>query len=269
MQHKATHILPDTSDSANPQDVGPPRTGPHQIWVGPVGLPQPRPQPRPQPTPKPRASNEARAWLAVADVTPTGHRIGVFLANHARYATDGDRRRKVKAGDIFCYWPQAKIAADLGCSVRQVKRGVRSLRAAGVITVRQRVRPYGASYVWARPVPSGVPSGVPSHREPRTEPRIEPRTANTAAAGVLPAVPKGEQQSKGQQQQQRINGMLASCEISARVLQVDFDTADHRQRLLDGTLPLAAMQAFTDDLKAQRAVRTRRYMGGRGDANLH
>ena len=121
-----------------------------------------------------RASNEARAWLytAVDEFSPA-YRVGVFLANHARYATKADRQWKVKPGDIFTYWPQKKIAAELGCSVRTIKRGVRSLRQAGVITVRQRVRPYGASCVFVRPGPSGVPSGVPSHREPRTEPRKE------------------------------------------------------------------------------------------------
>ena len=73
-----------------------------------------------------RASNAARAALVVANVTPTGYRVGLFMANHARYATEADIRRNVVPGELFCYWPQAKIAADLGCSERQVRRGVRS-----------------------------------------------------------------------------------------------------------------------------------------------
>ena len=141
-----------------------------------------------------RASNEARAWLVVADVTPTGYRVGKFLASHARYATAADVRRHVVPGEIFCYWRQATIAAEMGCSERQVRRGVRSLREAGALDVRRRVRPCEASYVFhaskAREgsrgcdegatnggsdvlsdVRSGVLSGVRSHTEPRTEPR--------------------------------------------------------------------------------------------------
>ena len=137
-----------------------------------------------------RASNEARAWLAVANVTPTGYRVGVFMANHSRYARAADRRRNVAPGEIFTYWPQAKIAAELGCSERQVSRGVRSLREAGALTVRQRVRPCEASYVWSRSVGSdvgshvgsGVVSGVGSHTEPRTEPITEPSTEAAAAS---------------------------------------------------------------------------------------
>ena len=154
---------PDTIPEETPH---PENRSAQQLGLGPLGLAIPR------------ASNEARAALAVANVTPTGYRVGVFLANHARHATDADQRRKVSPGEIFCYWPQAKIADDLGCSVRQVKRGIRSLREAGVITVRQRVRPCEASYVWARPVPSGVtsgvPSDVPSHTEPRTNHKRTP-----------------------------------------------------------------------------------------------
>ena len=59
----------------------------------------------------------ARA-LVVADVTPTGYRVGKFLASHARYATAADVRRHVVPGEIFCYWRQAKIAAEIGCSER-------------------------------------------------------------------------------------------------------------------------------------------------------
>ena len=133
-----------------------------------------------------RASNEARAWLVVADVTPTGYSVGIFMAKHARYAKPSDIRRNVVPGEIFCYWPQAKIAAGLGCSERQVRRGVRSLREAGALEVRRRVRPCEASYVWVQPVRpesagvrsesagvlsgvrSDVLSGVRSHTEPRT-----------------------------------------------------------------------------------------------------
>ena len=118
-----------------------------------------------------RASNAARAALVVANVTPTGYRVGLFMANHARYATAADVRRNVSPGEIFTYWSQAKIAAEIGCSERQVRRGVRSMREAGALEVRRRVRPCEASYVWVQPVLSGVRSGVRSHTEPRTEPQ--------------------------------------------------------------------------------------------------
>ena len=41
-------------------------------------------------SPQTRASNAARAALAVANVTPTGYRVGKFMADHARYATEAD-----------------------------------------------------------------------------------------------------------------------------------------------------------------------------------
>ena len=135
-------------------------------------------------SPDSRASNEARAWLAVADVTPTGHRVGIIMARHVRYATVADLARKVTEGEVFTYWPQSKIAVALGCSQRQVRRGVNSLKAAG-LKVRQRDRPGVASYVF--PVRSGVLSGVRSgvrslkRNEPRTEPRTEPNTEAAAS----------------------------------------------------------------------------------------
>ena len=144
-----------------------------------------------------RASNEARAWLAVADVTPTGYRVGKFLAGQVRVATVADVRRKVTPGEVFCYWPLAKVADGLGISERQVKRGIRSLREAGVVEVRQRVRPCEASYVFRpvaaapvpsgvpSPVPSGVPSGVPSHTEPRTEPKKNHERSSATRARVV------------------------------------------------------------------------------------
>ena len=148
-----------------------------------------------------RASNAARAALVVADVTPTGYRVGVFIANKARFAKPSDIRRNVVEGEIFTYWPQAKIAAEIGCSDRQVRRGVRSLREAGVLEVRRRVRPCEASYVWVQPVRSdvrsdgegvlsgvrsGVLSGVLSHTEPRTEPRKNQERSSSRARVVCP-----------------------------------------------------------------------------------
>ena len=153
-------------------------------------------------SPDSRASNAARAALVEADVTPTGYRVGVFIANKARFAKPSDIRRNVAPGEIFTFWPQAKIAAELGCSERQVSRGVRSLRESGVLTVRRRVRPCEASYVWVQPVVSdvrsdgepvlsgvgsGVVSGVGSHTEPRTEPKKNHDRSSSRAREVCKA----------------------------------------------------------------------------------
>ena len=98
-----------------------------------------------------KAKNAARRWLAVADVTPTARRVGRFMADHARFATAADVRRKVKPGEIFCYWSLAKVAVELGVSEGQINRGVRSLREAGVIQVRRLPRPSAASKVFMKP----------------------------------------------------------------------------------------------------------------------
>ena len=188
----ATAILPESFHPAHPQDVGPARSSratsirdrsSKQLTFGPVEQPPLKIVSRSTQT---RASNAARAALVVANVTPTGYRVGIFMADHARYAKPADIRRNVCPGEIFTYWPQAKVAAEMGCSERQVRRGVRSLREAGALEVRRRVRPCEASYVWVQPVRSdvrsdgacvlsdvrsGVLSGVRSHTEPRTEPQ--------------------------------------------------------------------------------------------------
>ena len=159
--------LPETPDPAHPQNLGaaksPGHTSANRLAFGPVEQPPLKTAltivSRSTQT---RASNAARAALVVANVTPTGYRVGIFMATHARYAKPSDIRRNVVPGEIFTYWPQAKIAAEMGCSERQVRRGVRSLREAGALEVRRRVRPCEASYVWVQPVGSGVGSGVGS-----------------------------------------------------------------------------------------------------------
>ena len=199
-----------------------------------------------------RASNEARAWLytAVDEFSPA-YRVGVFLANHARYATKADRQWKVKPGDIFAYWPQKKIAAELGCSVRTIKRGVRSLRQAGVITVRQRVRPYGASCVFVRPGPSGVPSGVPSHREPRTEPRKEKNVLRTVSKLTDSPLKLAE---KGQTKQQRlvaaVCGKLGFAVNFAGLEEFDESENSEKQKLIKRLLRVEARH----DRRAERAI---------------
>ena len=73
---------------------------------------------------------------------------------------------------------------------------------------------------------------------------------STAAAAVVPAVQD--------RQQRRIDGMIVSCEISARILGRDFDRTDHRERLRTGELSIDRMQEFTNELKAERDERKRR-----------
>ena len=119
---------------------------------------------------QPRASSLAAAWLATADVTPTGHRVGRYLVNLAGFAKVTDVRRKVRPGEVFCYPKQRTVAAVLGVSERQVRRGIASLKAAG-LQVRRRPRPFEASIVFPPVGRSQVRScdlsGVLSHPDPR------------------------------------------------------------------------------------------------------
>ena len=74
-----------------PQDVG---AASHQLTFGPVEQPPLKIVSR-----STRASNAARAALVVANVTPTGYRVGLFMATHARYAEPSDIRRNVVPGE--------------------------------------------------------------------------------------------------------------------------------------------------------------------------
>ena len=195
---------------------------------------------------KSRASNDALAWLAVQDVTPGVHDFGVYLAKKVRFATTADGRRKAKLGEVMCYPLQATMARERGCSVRQVKRLVRSLREVG-LEVRQRVRPYGATYVF--PVPSDVPSDVPSQREPRTEPRTEKKVRTVGRPTTFP--PKRAE--KGQTKQQRL--VAAICwklgfwPSAARLEQFDESPNTEKQALIKRLL---RAEARHDRRAAQR-----------------
>ena len=172
-----------------------------------------------------RASNDALAWLAVQDVTPGVHDFGVYLAKMARFATTADGRRKATAGEVMCYPLQKTMAKERGCSVRQIKRLVRSLREVG-LEVRQRVRPYGATYVF--PVPSDVPSDVPSQREPRTEPRTEKKERTVSKLTNFPS----KRADTGQTKQQRL--VAAVCwklgfSVTAAGLE-EFDGREHAEK---------------------------------------
>ena len=145
---------------------------------------------------QPRASSLAAAWLATADVTPTGHRVGRYLVNLAGFAKVTDVQRKVRPGEVFCYPKQATIAAALGVSERQVRRGIASLKSAG-LEVRRRPRPFEASIVFPpvdrSQVRSCDQSGVLSQPYPRrptngpgkgvTRRRSERRTPDAPSKG--------------------------------------------------------------------------------------
>ena len=88
------------------------------------------------------------------------------------------------------------------------------------------------------------------------EPYVLEPVRTLIAAADLSLVQSGRDDQ--QQQQRRIDGQIASCEISARVLDVDFDAADHRQRMHTGELSIEESQAFTDGLRIKRDDRRRR-----------
>ena len=85
---------------------------------------------------------------------------------------------------------------------------------------------------------------------------LEPVRSSKAAADVLRPVP--DRADDDQQQQRRIDGQIASCEMSARALDQDFDAAEHRERIRTGDLTIERMQEFTDGLRIARDERGRR-----------
>ena len=108
-------------------------------------------------------------------------------------------------------------------------------RAVGEDRPRQQHEPLRAEATRTGTVATGggersVTPGV-NVASPISNQREVTSTANTAAAVVPPTNGQQQQQIKSEQ---RIEGQIASCEISARVLDVDFDAADHRQRMHTG-----------------------------------
>ena len=184
-----------------------------------------------------RASNDALAWLAVQDVTPGVYDFGVYLAKKVRFATTADGRRKATAGEVMCYPLQKTMAKERGCSVRQIKRLVRSLREVG-LEVRQRVRPYGATYVF--PVPSDVPSDVPSQREPRTEPRTEKYIRTVGKPTELPPKRADTGQTKQQRLVAAVCDKLGFAVTAAGLEQFDDSPNSDKQKLIARLLRVEA-----------------------------
>ena len=254
MPNAARSITPFSSSPATPEN------GQQSLGPGPTGVVR---------RGQSRASNDALAWLATADVTPTGYRVGRFLANHSRYATAADVRRRVTPGEVFTFWPQSKIATELGCSERQVRRGIRSLREAGELEVRRRVRPCEASYVWARSVRSGVLSGVLSHTEPRTEPRTEENVRTVGKPTTFPSKGAEKRQTKQQRLVAAVCWKLGFWPSAARLEQFDESPNTDKQKLIKRLLRVEARHdsrvSRTPSGTAETKTRTRSGTGSTGD----
>ena len=83
-------------------------------------------------------------------------------------------------------------------------------------------------------------------------------STSSAAAAVVPAetTRSDQQQQQRQNLNDRIEAMMASCEISCRETgRPAFETVWHREQLASGELTIEAMQEFTNGLRAERDER--------------
>ena len=104
--------------------------------------------------------------------------------------------------------------------------------------------------------PRSTDSAPPRSTDSAVSNHSEVTSTSTAAAAVPPtAVPQSD--TEQQQQQRRIDGMIASCEMSARGLDQDFNSAEHRERIRTGDLTIERLQEFTDGLRIARDERGR------------
>ena len=131
----------------------------------------------PAPDRRPSPFLLAMDCLKSVQLSPAAFALGRFLAHHARYAEADDRRRRVEPGEVFVYWPQAKLAAKRKKSLRQINRLVRALVKAG-LEVRQRPR-RGASYVF-----------IPDRSEAESfKPKKEPQSVTGTGTYSSPGAP--------------------------------------------------------------------------------
>ena len=104
--------------------------------------------------------------------------------------------------------------------------------------------------------PRSTDSAPPRSTDSAVSNHSEVTSTSTGAAAVPPtAVPQSD--TEQQQQQRRIDGMIASCEMSARGLDQDFNSAEHRERIRTGDLTIERLQEFTDGLRIARDERGR------------
>ena len=149
--------------------------------------------------------------------------------------------------------PIGVILHDLQLSENTFYRLRRELDALGLLEWKQRRNRSTEYRVFAR---REWAAAAPDSDHPQTAKVADlcgsllDLSNSTAAAAVVPAVQD--------RQQRRIDGMIVSCEISARILGHDFDRTDHRERLRTGELSIERMQEFTNELKLERDERERR-----------
>ena len=118
-------------------------------------------------SPQTRASNAARAALVVADVTPTGYRVGLFMAGHARYATEADVRRNVVPGGTLqlleagedCSRVSAVASGRSGAEFGPCAKRARSKSDGGCDRAKHRMFGFNPSYQ-ASGLTSGLASGL-------------------------------------------------------------------------------------------------------------
>ena len=128
----------------------------------------------------PDAKRLAHAWIdsVLHRLGRTGKRVGRYLANEANFAHDDLPYRHVAAGDVWCCWGQATLARKHGCDRATIRRGVRQLKAAGLL-VRRTGR--ASSYIFPAPVAQRVPDVV------LQKARSAPSAAPSAAPPVAPS----------------------------------------------------------------------------------
>ena len=251
-----TAILPESSHSANPQDVAPARSPGHTI--------------------RDRSSKQ----LTFGPSEAVKQRPTIARLRDAMDAFNIRGTCRLVAYELLTYWepggqvfPLVKtLAVGLGKSERVVQRQLDRLERVGL---------------WVRigPAPVGRPGRHPSLYELRlpklsrsvtgdtsvtprvtpTSPRSNQRevtsTANTAAAVVLPAVVSPFKDSQQQQQiksEQRIEGLIAVCAVRSRELRHRYEEAEDRDRLASGEIDVDDLQRCANDLQDQLDTRDER-----------
>ena len=165
----------------------------------------------------------------------------------------------VNPATYAAYPKQARVARMVHATRARVSNALQRLETKGVLEI-DRCRTY-CRYIFrgewrgifkALPRPSAPDSrcaGKAHQDVPEKHITGEPVQGNQVQAAAAPAVLLLEPVD----QQQRIEGMLASCEISCRETgRPAFETELHRDWLRSGELTIEQLQAFTNELRAER-----------------